>query len=139
MAWLQGEPAGILVRDLINFGDGKLEAKETVAPFLQGAVLPPKLYLNMVNLGEVFYLLGRKKGEKVALRTVNRIKLTSIEIVSASDELVLKAASIKMKYPVAYADAFAIATAKDKKSILMTGDSEIKSVPEVEILWLGNS
>jgi hypothetical protein len=94
MAWLQGEPPGIFVRDLINWCDGKPEAKETITPLLQGVAGPPKLYLNIVNLGEVFYLLGRKKGEKVALQTVNQIKLMSIEIISATDDLVLKAAAM---------------------------------------------
>jgi len=137
MAWLQGEPPGIFVRDLINWCDGKPEAKETITPLLQEVGGPPKLYLNIVNMGEVFYLVGRKKGEKVALQTVNQIKLMSIEIISATDDLVLKAAAIKMKHPIAYADAFAIATAKNKKSFLMTGDPEIKDTNEVEVLWIG--
>lgn len=45
-----------------------------------------------------------------------------------SCDLVLKAAAIKMKYPVDHADAFAVATAKDKNSLLMTGE-QVKEFP----------
>lgn len=137
LAWLQGEPAGVFVRDLIDWCDGKPGAAEGVIPLLQGGLIPPRLFLNIINLGEVYYLLGRRKGEKIARETIRRIKTTSIQIVSVSDDLVLKAALIKMKYPVAYADAFAVATARDKNSLLMTGDPEIKGIEEVDILWIG--
>jgi len=137
MAWLQGEPAGVFVRDLIDWCDGKPEAGESVISLLQGVLIPPRLFLSIINLGEVFYLLGRRKGEKTAWETIRKIKMTSIEIVSIPDDLVLKAAAIKMKYPVSYADAFAVATAKGKNSLLMTGDPEIKGINEVDILWIG--
>ncbi|WP_194174821.1 type II toxin-antitoxin system VapC family toxin [Desulfofundulus thermobenzoicus] len=136
LAWLQGEPAGILVRDLLNWRSGKPPAAGRTTPLLQQFTGPPDIFMNIINLGEVFYILGRKKGVNTATQTINRIR-QSIEIVPATNELVLKAASIKMRHAVTYADAFALATAKEKKSLLMTGDPEIKETGEAEIFWIG--
>jgi len=40
-------------------------------------------------------------------------------------------------YPVAYADAFAVATAEVTKSALLTGDPELRSITNIKLLWIG--
>jgi predicted nucleic acid-binding protein len=51
--------------------------------------------------------------------------------------MVIEAAKIKGKYPVSYADAFAIATAIQNKATVVTADPEYKVVAKlVKILWL---
>ena len=46
---------------------------------------------------------------------------------------------IKAEYPVAYADAFCIATAKRVNGQILTSDPEFKAVENlVPILWLKN-
>ncbi|MBC7345364.1 MAG: type II toxin-antitoxin system VapC family toxin [Clostridia bacterium] len=136
LAWLQGEPAGEVVRDLIAWSQGDEGAGERIKKELGGDLERPRLFINLVNLGEVFYLLGRRRGEREARETVEEIK-AYVEVVPASEQLVFEAASLKIKYPIAYADAFALATAKAIGAPLVTGDPEFKGLHEVPLIWIG--
>jgi predicted nucleic acid-binding protein len=138
LAWLQGEPAGILVGNLIAWCEGDKKRGEAVRHRFSGLSKPPPLFLNVINLGEVFYIVSRRKGKKEARNVVQQIKLAPITIVAASERMVIEAAGVKMRYPVAYADAFAVATAKTTQSALLTGDPELKEVAGVEIIWIGS-
>jgi ribonuclease VapC len=60
-----------------------------------------------------------------------------ITLVANSLQEVIEAARIKAKYPLAYADCFAVATAGREKASLITGDLEFKKVQGIiEIDWL---
>jgi ribonuclease VapC len=60
-----------------------------------------------------------------------------IKIISASDNTVLEAAKIKGLYPISYADAFTVATAIQKKAVVVTSDPEYNKVDKlIKILWL---
>jgi len=74
LAWLQGEPAGEVVRDLIAWSQGDEGAGERIKKELGGDLERPRLFVNLVNLGEVFYLLGRRRGEREARETVEEIR-----------------------------------------------------------------
>lgn len=137
IAWLQGEARGDIVRDLIGWIEGDREAKERARSFIGKEVQEVNLYLNIINLGEVFYILGRRKGQSEAQATINELMATPIEIISVPNSLVFKAASLKIKYAIAYADAFAAASAKAKNASLITGDPELKNLDEIPIMWIG--
>ncbi len=60
-----------------------------------------------------------------------------VRMVAADRELTIAAARIKAKYPVSYADAFAVALAKLKRVPVLTGDPEFRRVEElVSVMWL---
>ncbi len=84
-----------------------------------------KLYLSIVNLGEIYYRVGRIKGRKEAEETLRSLSRLSMTILSATDEIVLAAAALKMEFPISYADAFAAAEAKQHNAVLVTGDPEL--------------
>ena len=70
------------------------------------------------------------------------VKLTTcsglnLPLIHLSHSLVLKTASIKMNRLIAYAEAFAIATAITQKSSLLTGDPELKDVRDIPIIRIG--
>ena len=88
-----------------------------------------RLLLNVVNLGEVFYRLLQLAGEAQAEERLCQVKALPIEIVPARESLVLEAARIKSKYPLSYADAFAVATGRLEKAPVLTGDPEILALP----------
>jgi hypothetical protein len=50
-------------------------------------------------------------------------------VVQARETLVMAAALLKAKHAMSYADAFAVATARAERGILVTGDPEILSLP----------
>jgi len=137
LAWLQGEAAGEVVRDLVAWVEGDEAAGVRAREQLGGITKRPKLFVNLINLGEVFYLLGRRRGEREGRETVEEIMSSPIEVVPASEEIVFAAAMLKLKHPIAHADGFALATAESLGAALVTGDPELKDVEGASILWIG--
>src|SRR3990172_2954863 len=66
-----------------------------------------RLYLCIINLGEILYIIERERGLSKAQETLARIDELPIEIVDADRNLTLAAAHLKSDCPVAYADCFA--------------------------------
>ena len=95
------------------------------------------VFLNCVNLGEVYYVVYREYGARLADQAVSMIKLWPVKLVNVSEELAIIAGRMKAENKISYADAYVIATAISKKAIILTGDPEFKSVEElVNISWL---
>ncbi|RLF90220.1 PIN domain nuclease [Thermococci archaeon] len=95
------------------------------------------LYMSTVNLGEVYYILTRRKGVEVADFVVALLKREPVKFVAVDERIALLAGRIKAFHKLSYADAFAVATAVDLNAKLLTGDEEFRSVKEkVEIEWL---
>jgi predicted nucleic acid-binding protein len=80
--------------------------------------------MSWINLGEVFYVVQRLSGEADA-REVIRDLGPRLALDLPDEKRVIEAASIKARHPLAYADAFAVATALAHRADLMTGDPEI--------------
>ena len=80
--------------------------------------------MSWINLGEVYYTIHRAAGRSEAEATLTLLR-PILTLDPATAERVLDAARIKAAHPLAYGDAFAIATAAAHKAILLTGDPEI--------------
>jgi predicted nucleic acid-binding protein len=87
-----------------------------------------QLFMSTINLGEVYYRVGKVKGEAEAQKTLELISRLSLEMLPATDERVLAAARWKIHHAISYADAFAAAAAEELKATLVTGDPELKSL-----------
>jgi ribonuclease VapC len=96
------------------------------------------ILMNEINLGETFYILARERGIEKAEYFINTIlRSLPIKSVTNSFEDVIEAARIKAVYSLAFADCFAIATAKKENAPIITGDPEFKKVQKVvEIEWI---
>ncbi len=79
--------------------------------------------MSWINLGEVYYTVHREAGAAEAESMVSLLR-PLLALDAATPERVLAAARIKA-HPLAYGDAFAIATAAAHDAILLTGDPEI--------------
>ena len=109
LAMLQGEePAAARVKQLL----------------LEGERQQISLLLSIVNLGEVYYRVGKRSNRAEAIDTLEMIRRLALTIVPAHEELVLAAADLKMAYAISYADAFAAALAARTDAILVSGDPE---------------
>lgn len=96
-----------------------------------------QLFLSVINLGEIYYIVGRARGEETAQYILGEIKNLPIEILQVEEKDVLDAAAWKVKRPMAYADAFAASAAQEQQAILVTGDPELlalRDLIEIEIL-----
>jgi len=102
----------------------------------------PKLFMSVVNWGEVYYSILRGASQEMAEAKAHEIAGMQIELVpvDADDlELVRQAAAFKATRKMSYADCFAAALAKIKNAELITGDREFKQLArDVKIHWLQN-
>ncbi len=111
IAYLNKEKGFEKVRDAMS------EAQKSGNPIL----------MNEINIGEVYYVLFRKRGPEKAdyfLQTI--LQSLPIIVVSNGFDDVIKAAKIKAEHTLSFADCFTAATAKKNNSVIMTGDPEFK-------------
>lgn len=127
LCWLQDEPGADIVDQHLSEGD---RDKANRCP------------TSVINLGEVFYRIGKTRGLAQAEEFWDDVHsgLIPLQVVEVTRNRVRKAAALKARYAIAYADAFAIQLAQERGLPLVTGDPEIKAVEEQEsldIVWLG--
>jgi uncharacterized protein len=112
-------------------------ASRVLQLFQESDVKKHKLYVSIINLGEVYYRIGRVKGKKEADETLKSLYQLPVTILPATDQIVLEAATLKMELSISYADAFAAAETRRLKATLVTGDPELvelKGVIRIEKL-----
>lgn len=80
--------------------------------------------MSWINLGEVYYTIHRAAGGEEAESTL-ALLCPMLALDAVTSERVLAAARIKATHPLAYGDAFAVATAAAHNAVLLTGDPEI--------------
>ena len=125
IGWLQGEePARAKVRELLE----RASRAET------------KLGISLINVGEVFYLIAKRHGAALAERFLADLAMMPVQALLPDRKLILGAARLKSRYPISYADAFAVETAREQNAVLVTGDPELWQLSRqepIEILWVG--
>jgi ribonuclease VapC len=121
LAYLQDEPVASRVEKLLeNAGKEKC-----------------RLFLSLLNLGELFYIIERRGGVAKAQEALALIRQLPITVVPADEQVVLAAAHIKANHTLSYADAFVAAVAMQEDAIILTGDPEFQTVESiVEVEWL---
>ena len=135
-------PAGDYVLDsyaLLAYFEAEPGSKQVRAMLEAAEEGKCRLYMNVVNLGEVMYIVEHERGLPKAQKTLARIDELPIEIVDIDRVLALAAAHIKADCPIAYADCFAAALSQLTNAALVTGDpefSKIESRCAVQIEWL---
>jgi len=96
-----------------------------------------RLFVCVVNWGEVYYGMWRAGGKVAAENVATDLSRMPIELVEVDVHLTKQAAIYKAENKMSYADAFAAATAKFKNAELVTGDAEFKPLEkEIKINWL---
>ncbi|MGO9311623.1 MAG: type II toxin-antitoxin system VapC family toxin [Syntrophobacteraceae bacterium] len=121
LAYLQAEPASLKVKETLKL------ARDRDA----------QVFLSLINLGEIVYTVERKLGEDTSREVLQDVLTLPIEVSEVTMERVLSAAHIKGKFPISYADAFAVALAQEMTATLVTGDPEFRRVESlVKIMWL---
>ena len=121
IAYLRGEPAAKRVQALL--AEAKAERL--------------RLYLCLVNYGEVIYISERKGGRPAAEEAIRIVDALPVEVLPADRNLTFAAAHVKAHHTISYADAFAVALAQQLDAVVVTGDPEFKSVEGiVRVEWL---
>ena len=80
--------------------------------------------MSWINVGEVAYVVERRAGADRSRDVVRELRrLLNLDL--PTEERVIEAARVKAGHQMAYADAFAVATALAHGADLLTGDPEI--------------
>ena len=96
-----------------------------------------KAALSRINWGEFYYIVKRRVGREKTLEALALIEQLPIDILPVDNLLISEAAEIKSEYPIAYADAFCVATAKRLNGLILTSDPEFKAVEKlVSVQWI---
>ena len=125
LAWLQDEPGAAAVQHWLDEADAARAECVT----------------SVINLGEAYYRLVRVK-RRAEAESLWRMAVRGTLPVSVKDATrgrVRRAAELKSKHAIAYADAFAVATAVEFDATLLTGDPEIKPLEgeqNLKVQWL---
>lgn len=121
IAYLEDEPAAQRVQKILN------DAEDNKC----------KVYISMINLGEILYSVERNNGLAKTQETLALIQSLPIEILPADNQTILAAAHIKANHPMSYADAFVVVAAQKNNGTILTGDPEFEEVTNLaKIEWL---
>jgi predicted nucleic acid-binding protein len=82
------------------------------------------LYMSGVNWGEVFYIIWKLHGEAKAREAELNVSDMPIVFVATEFDRATRAAALKQKHNLGYADAFAAELAIERGAWLVTADPE---------------
>lgn len=103
----------------------------------QAAANTTTIYMSLINLGEIAYLVERRRGTTRCRDVLNELAAFPVQFEQVTLDRVLAAAHVKAHHAISYADAFAVALAQELDATIVTGDPEFKQVePLVQIRWL---
>jgi len=114
------------------------EGAEKVRHLLKGAIRGEnEILMSAVNYGEVYAVVLRERGHDRAVAALSLMRPLPIRLLDATPERALRAAEVKTKYKLYYADSFAAALAMEHHARLVTSDSDFRRLGhDVPITWL---
>ncbi len=96
-----------------------------------------KLFMNIINWGEVYYIILREQNMEKADLFEDSFEKLPVELIYPDKSLIKSASSYKAHNALSYADCIAAATADIHKGILVTGDKEFEQLEKnINIEWL---
>lgn len=110
------------------FGVGAGKGVEKVRRLFEQAELKQAhLSMSVINLGEVFYILLKQLDEETASQHIRGLQ-HAVTMVEADLNLAVRAAMLKHRYKLGYADSFAAALALDVKATLVSADPSFEKI-----------
>jgi ribonuclease VapC len=124
LAWLENEPGA-----------------DAFDRWLRKAARSTPLHISVINAGEVYYSLVKAGDQSRANGFARDLRAHAlpITVMPATNPRVWRAADLKARYPIAYADAFAAALAIELQAPLLTGDPDFKPLERdsgISIEWI---
>ena len=103
------------------------QGSDTVQKILSDAARQKAhVYVSFMTFTEVYYMIWRHKGEEAGKDVMGLMNTMSLDLVHSNNQLSLSAGRIKANYKLSLADAFVVATAIDKRAILVHKDPELE-------------
>jgi predicted nucleic acid-binding protein len=112
---------------LIAFFEDRQPAAEKVGKILAEAFQSDvPTWMSAVNWGEVYYTEWRRFGESSAQQAEMNLHRLPIVVLAADFERATRAAALKQKHNLGYADSFAAELAIERNAWLVTADPEFE-------------
>lgn len=89
------------------------------------------LFMSAVNWGEVFYVTWKRHSETRAREAEHSVSELPIVFVATDFDRATRAAALKLKHNLAYADAFAAELSIERKAQLVTADPEFSRLGKI--------
>ena len=93
-----------------------------------------RLFMSVINMGEVFYILLKHLGEQRARHYILALQ-HAVTMVEADTGRTIEAATWKHKYKLGYADSFAATLALASKATLVSADPAFEKVGK-SLKWM---
>ena len=99
------------------------------------------IYMNKLNLLEVYYGFYRSDGQKEAEKHIDSIKASSITIIDElTDNVFAQAGRLKASYKISFADSIVLAEGITKGAIVVSSDHHefdiIEQSENIKFLWI---
>jgi len=99
------------------------------------------IYMNKINILEIYYLVYREEGKEKAEKTLEKIlALPIIVIEKLEDDVFKEAGGLKATYKMSLADSVALAEAKTKNAEILTSDHHefdlVEKKEEIKFYWI---
>ena len=121
LAWLQDEqPAASVVQKHLDNADRR----------------EVELHLSMINAGEVFYRLAKDRGRSAAMRFRAGLAAMPVHLHVPEADDIWRAAILKSRSRISYADGFAASLAQGFDATLITGDRDFGAIADLRVEWL---
>ena len=137
MAEGQEGPLVVDASAAVSYLDGAPAEREGTVRALESAIGRQRgILIHSVNAGETYYVLARKHGEREAERALTVFEELGVRIVDGDWLLAKKAARLKARHGLPYADSFAAALVLEKEGRLLTRDHDFEAVDKlIPIIW----
>lgn len=93
------------------------------------------LLMSAVNWGEVFFIAWKRHGETKAWEAHARLREIPVTVIPAEMNRATRAAALKQKHNLGYADAFAAELAIEQSAWLVTADPEFSRLGKALALY----
>jgi predicted nucleic acid-binding protein len=121
---------------LIGFFESRETASGKVRHLLGEAFrLELPLLMSAVNWGEVFYMEWRYHGEAKAREAESNLRRLPVSVIAVDLDRATRAATLKQKHNLGYADAFAAELAIEHGAWLVSADPEFAKVGKALSLY----
>ncbi len=96
-----------------------------------------RVFISVLNYGEVYYVIWQKRGEEKARQTMASLLRLPIEVVDVDITQAMRAGEIKAVHKIPYVDCVAAALASLQQATLVTSDHDFEKLGRhFPILWI---
>ena len=122
---------------VLDYVDDRSGAERTKRLLIAAQKQEVFLFMSLVNWGEVVYASWQAHGEEAARSLISDLSRLPIQSLPIDQDCALKAAELKARHKIPYADCFAAATVILRQAILVTADRDFEKLGRtIRVLWL---